>query len=48
MAQSADGGGEPLGIGAFWPPNQAEPQLLWEHWIEIPLGNDGETRISLV
>ena len=33
MAQSADGGGKtPLGIVAFWPPNQAEPQLLWEHW----------------
>ena len=25
-------GGKPLGIVAFWPPNQAEPQLLWEHW----------------
>ena len=33
MAQSIDGGGKnPLGIVAFWPPNQAEPQLLWEHW----------------
>ena len=33
MAQSVDGGGEnPLEIVAFWPPNQAEPQLLWEHW----------------
>ena len=25
MAQS-------LGLFLFWPPNQAEPQLLWEHW----------------
>ena len=25
-------GKNPLGIVAFWPPNQAEPQLLWEHW----------------
>ena len=33
MAQPVDGGGKnPLGIVAFWPPNQAEPQLLWEHW----------------
>ena len=33
MALSVDGGGKnPLGIVAFWPPNQAEPQLLWEHW----------------
>ena len=33
MAQPADGGGKnPLGIVAFWPPNQAEPQLLWEQW----------------
>ena len=25
-------GGKPLEIVAFWPPNQAEPQPLWEHW----------------
>ena len=25
-------GENPFGIVAFWPPNQAEPQLLWEHW----------------
>ena len=25
-------GEKPLGIVAFWPPNQAEPQLLREHW----------------
>ena len=23
---------KPLGIVAFWPPNQAEPQLHWKHW----------------
>ena len=33
MAQPVDGEGKnPLGIVAFWPSNQAEPQLLWEHW----------------
>ena len=25
-------GEKPLGNVAFWPPNQAESQLLWEHW----------------
>ena len=25
-------GENPLEIVAFWPPNQPEPQLLWEHW----------------
>ena len=24
-------GEKPLGIVAFWPPNQAEPQLLWDY-----------------
>ena len=33
MAQQVDGGGKTsFRTVAFWPPNQAKPQLLWKHW----------------